>query len=84
MSLPVIETERLILRPLVPEDAEAMFVWAGDERVTKYLSYTTYTSAEQLREMSDLMKQRTDIGLSVIASVTIAGITATVPKRSKR
>lgn len=50
MSLPVIETERLILRPLVPEDAEAMFVWAGDERVTKYLSYTTYTSAEQLRE----------------------------------
>ena len=41
MSIPVIETERLILRPLVPEDAEAVFAWTGDERVTKYMNYST-------------------------------------------
>lgn len=48
--LPTIETERLILRPLVPEDAEAVFQWTGDERVTKFMNYSTYTSAEQVRE----------------------------------
>lgn len=50
MSIPVIETERLILRPLVPEDAEVVFAWTGDERVTKYMNYSTYFSAEQVRE----------------------------------
>ncbi len=50
MALPIIETERLILRPLVPEDAEAVFAWTGDERVTKYMGYSTYSSAEQVRE----------------------------------
>lgn len=50
MSLPTIGTERLILRPLVPDDAEAVFAWTGDERVTKYMNYSTYSSAEQVRE----------------------------------
>lgn len=50
MGIPTIETERLILRPLVPEDAEAVFVWTGDERVTKFMNYSTYSSAEQVRE----------------------------------
>lgn len=50
MNLPIIETERLILRPLTTDDAEAVFQWTKDERVTKYLSYSTYSSAEQVRE----------------------------------
>jgi len=50
MSIPTIETERLLLRPLVPEDAEAVFAWTGDERVTKFMNYSTYSSAEQVRE----------------------------------
>lgn len=50
MSIPVIETERLILRPLTSEDAEAVFQWTGDERVTEYMNYSTYSSAEQVRE----------------------------------
>lgn len=48
--LPTIETERLILRPLTTDDAEAVFQWTGDERVTKYMNYSTYSSAEQVRE----------------------------------
>ena len=40
---PVLETERLILRPPTLDDAEACFSWNSDERVTKYMSYSTVT-----------------------------------------
>lgn len=36
-TVPTIETERLILRPLTIDDAEAAFEWTGDERVAKYM-----------------------------------------------
>lgn len=40
-----LETDRLILRAFVPEDAGAMFRnWAGDPEVTKYLTWPTHTS----------------------------------------
>lgn len=48
--IPTIETERLILRPLTVDDAEAVFQWTGDERVTKFMCYSTYSSVEQVRE----------------------------------
>ena len=36
------ETKRLVLRPYVIEDADAMFRnWANDPQVTKYLSWET-------------------------------------------
>ena len=31
---PIIETDRLILRPITLDDAEACFSWNSDERVT--------------------------------------------------
>ena len=34
-----IETERLILRTLTVDDAEAVFKWASDPDVNKFLSY---------------------------------------------
>lgn len=36
---PILETERLILRPLTVEDAEDCFKWASDERVARFMSY---------------------------------------------
>lgn len=36
-----IETERLLLRPLTVADAEDMFEWVSDERVARYMVYTT-------------------------------------------
>ena len=47
---PVLETERLILRPLTTEDADAVFKWAGDPRVTRYLPYTTYVKAKDTQK----------------------------------
>ena len=43
----IIETERLILRRICVEDAQAMFDnWASDENVTRYLTWPTHASPE--------------------------------------
>ena len=44
---PIIETNRLILRPLTLDDAGACYSWNSDDRVTKYMSYSTYTDIGQ-------------------------------------
>lgn len=44
-----IETERLILRNLVPEDYEDAFQWCGDPRVNTYMIYPLYKCAEDVR-----------------------------------
>ncbi len=42
-----LETSRLILRPFVKEDAEAMFRnWASDPEVTKYLTWPCYKGVD--------------------------------------
>ncbi len=43
------ETERLIIRPLMPEDAEAAFRWCGDPAVNTYMIYPLYHRAEDVR-----------------------------------
>ncbi len=45
----VIETERLILRPLTLDDCDAVFEWVSDEDVARYMVYNTYTSKEELK-----------------------------------
>ena len=43
----VLTTERLTLRPITQDDAQAMFdTWAGDARVTKYLTWGPHKTAE--------------------------------------
>ncbi|MDD6487440.1 MAG: GNAT family N-acetyltransferase [Spirochaetales bacterium] len=43
---PVLETERLVLRPLTSEDLDAIFKWAGDPRVNKYMIYPLWKSTK--------------------------------------
>ncbi len=74
--LPTIETERLILRQVTADDAEAYFEWAGDERVTKYMSYSTYSSAEQVRDWLETVPKvwvyvRKSDGLLIGSGVTV-------------
>lgn len=40
----VIETERLIIRNLGPGDEQAVYAWAGDPEVAKYMIYPQYRS----------------------------------------
>ncbi|MCQ2483674.1 MAG: GNAT family N-acetyltransferase [Clostridia bacterium] len=44
-----IETERLILRNIVPDEYEAMFKWCGDPQVAEYMIYPLYTKSEDCR-----------------------------------
>jgi len=44
-----IETDRLILRPLVPEDYVAAFKWCGDQLVNTYMIYPLYHRAEDVK-----------------------------------
>lgn len=46
MIPPVLETERLLIRPLTMDDKPAIFKWASDPRVAKFMRYTQYNSPE--------------------------------------
>ena len=48
MRIPTLETERLILRPLTAADAPAVFLWASDPEVTRFMPYNTYTRVEDV------------------------------------
>ena len=45
----IIETERLIVRPVAPDEYEACFRWCGDPEVNTYLIYPLYKRAEDVR-----------------------------------
>lgn len=54
-----LETERLVLRRYVPEDAEAMFRnWVNDAEVTRYLTWQPHGSIDVTRKilLSDISK----------------------------
>ena len=47
-----IETERLLLRPLTPEDAPMMYVnWANDPDVTRWLRWEPHKHVDKTREL---------------------------------
>ena len=45
-----LETHRLILRPLTVDDAEAVFIWASDPNVNRYMIYPLHTDVETTRQ----------------------------------
>ena len=57
MKEPVLETERFILRPLTLEDAEDVFSWASDERVTKYMIYPRHENIEITKDWLSSLDQ---------------------------
>jgi len=51
MITPVIETERIILRPLSLVDASDVYErWTSDEQVAKYVRWCTHTSIEDTKQ----------------------------------
>ena len=53
----ILETDRLIMRPLTMEDAEAVFAWVSDEDVARYMVYHTYETVEQVRGWLEYLQQ---------------------------
>lgn len=43
----ILETERLLLRTFQLEDAPAIYGWASDEEVTRYLRFKTHTDLKE-------------------------------------
>ncbi len=54
----VLETERLILRPFVVNDAQAMFDnWAKSEHATRYVTWDPYTDAKEAVDRFEKMQK---------------------------
>lgn len=56
----IIETERLILRPLTVDDAEAEFVWCSDPEVNRFMPYALYTSVADVVKWLEFASTATD------------------------
>ena len=46
-----LETERLILRNITPDDWQAAFQWCSDPDVARYMIYPVYTKAEDVKTL---------------------------------
>ncbi|QIN78004.1 GNAT family N-acetyltransferase [Rubrobacter marinus] len=55
---PRLETERLILRALTPDDAAAVFAYASDPEVARYMSFETHRSLGDAEAFLDLTMGR--------------------------
>ncbi len=61
-DLPTLETDRLILRKMTPDDAEAVFAYASDSEVSRYVLWETHRSIEDSRAFLDLTTSKYESG----------------------
>jgi ribosomal-protein-alanine N-acetyltransferase len=61
-NLPTLETDRLILRKMTLDDAEAVFAYASDPEVTRYVIWDTHRSIEDSRAFLELTVQKYESG----------------------
>jgi len=61
-QLPILTTERLVLREVRPEDAEAIFATLGDEAVMEFMGNPTHQSLEEsklyVRQLQSWYRER--------------------------
>ncbi len=48
-AIPILKTERLLLRPIAPLNLEAMYDYASRENVARYVTWQTHTSLEDTK-----------------------------------
>lgn len=61
-NCPELETERLLLRKIVPTDAEDMYEYSRSEEVTRYLTWSPHTSLTQTERYIRLLGKKYDAG----------------------
>jgi ribosomal-protein-alanine N-acetyltransferase len=57
-NTPQLETKRLLLRKLGPEDVEDIFEYASDSEVTQYMSWDTHKTIEDSKEFINFTLDR--------------------------
>lgn len=62
----IYETERLIIRQWEEKDYQDLFEYASDEKVTKFLSWPTYTNIQTAVERINFLRQQYDEGVITI------------------
>lgn len=60
--IPAINTERLILRRILPEDAPQMYAYSCNDTVTKYLLWETHPALEYTQNYIGFLQERYDLG----------------------
>lgn len=76
----VLETDRLILRALSPDDAERAFVWQSDPLVNRYMRYTLYTDVEDTRKwLASVQDSLHDFGVVRKADGLLIGSAGVAP-----
>ena len=68
---PVLETERLLLRPLSVSDAKDMYEYSSREEVTRYLLYSPHESLEYTERYLNYLKNQYKQGLFVDWAVVL-------------
>ena len=70
-TFPVLETERLLLRAVIPADAPEMFRILSDQRVTRYFGQPPMTTldeaAERVRQMQRSFQERTAVRWVIVS-----------------
>lgn len=65
MKTPVLDTKRLLLRPLTCDDAETVFInWTSDAEVAKFMRWKVHTDVTQTREW--LAAEESSIGSDMV------------------
>lgn len=52
-----LETERLTIRNLVPEDYKAVYQWCGDSKVNTYMIYPLYHCEEEVKDWLETLDE---------------------------
>ena len=64
----IIETDRLVLRPMVLADAETAFGWTGDPEVAKYVSWLPHHSIDDTIEWLKEIEWKQDDSGAILES----------------
>lgn len=54
-KIPIMKTERLLLRPITHEDLEAMYDYSSRENVARYVTWQAHTSLEDTKAFMALI-----------------------------
>jgi [ribosomal protein S5]-alanine N-acetyltransferase len=70
-EFPQLETKRLVLRELRPDDAEAIFHIFGDEEVMRYRDVLAFTCLEEAQQFLERMRSRREQGEEMHWGITL-------------